>query len=52
VPRPAAGPRRAAHRLPRAAAPLPDLELAVPPEAVPLRSHATIYGVHRLPVTW
>ncbi|MCF3104392.1 cytochrome P450 [Streptomyces roseoverticillatus] len=30
----------------------PSLRLAVPPEEVPLRHHANIYGVHRLPVTW
>ncbi|ACZ88980.1 cytochrome P450 [Streptosporangium roseum] len=30
----------------------PGLRLAVPPEEVPMRSHMTIYGVHRLPVTW
>jgi hypothetical protein len=26
--------------------------LAVPPEEVPPRTHATVDGVHRLPVTW
>ncbi|MDA2807825.1 cytochrome P450 [Nocardiopsis suaedae] len=31
---------------------LPDLRLAVPPEEVPLRSEADIYGVEALPVTW
>ncbi|MEV4247911.1 cytochrome P450 [Streptosporangium canum] len=30
----------------------PGLRLAVPAEEVPMRSHMTIYGVHRLPVTW
>ncbi|GLZ13629.1 cytochrome P450 [Actinomadura sp. NBRC 104425] len=30
----------------------PTLRLAVPPEEVPMRSDMTIYGVHRLPVTW
>jgi cytochrome P450 len=30
----------------------PTLRLAVPVEEVPLRIRATIYGVHRLPVTW
>jgi cytochrome P450 len=30
----------------------PTLTLAVPPEEVPLRTRATMYGVHRLPVTW
>ncbi|WP_433239408.1 cytochrome P450 [Streptosporangium sp. CA-135522] len=30
----------------------PDLRLAVAPEEVPMRSNMTIYGVHRLPVTW
>ncbi|MGV9774528.1 cytochrome P450 [Streptosporangium sp. NPDC003464] len=30
----------------------PGLRLAVPPEEVPMRSNMTIYGVHRLPVTW
>ncbi|UNO38608.1 cytochrome P450 [Streptomyces sp. MST-110588] len=30
----------------------PTLRLAVPPEQVPLRAHAGIYGVHSLPVTW
>ncbi|SEL22801.1 cytochrome P450 [Nonomuraea pusilla] len=31
---------------------LPGLRLAVPPEEVPMRSDMSIYGVHRLPVTW
>ncbi|TDE47482.1 cytochrome P450 [Nonomuraea mesophila] len=31
---------------------LPGLRLAVTPEEVPMRSDMTIYGVHRLPVTW
>ncbi|WP_406674843.1 cytochrome P450 [Nonomuraea sp. N2-4H] len=31
---------------------LPGLRLAVPPEQVPLRTRATLYGVDRLPVTW
>ncbi|MGN9780107.1 cytochrome P450 [Nonomuraea sp. ZG12] len=31
---------------------LPGLGLAVPPEEVPMRSDMSIYGVHRLPVTW
>ncbi|MEU7107478.1 cytochrome P450 [Streptomyces sp. NPDC046215] len=30
----------------------PTLRLAVPPEEVPLRTGLSIYGVHRLPVTW
>ncbi|RST14442.1 cytochrome P450 [Streptomyces sp. WAC05374] len=30
----------------------PSLRLAVPPEEVPLRTAASIYGVQRLPVTW
>ncbi|GAA4138089.1 cytochrome P450 [Actinomadura keratinilytica] len=30
----------------------PTLRLAVPPEEVPMRSDMSIYGVHRLPVTW
>ncbi|MEO3871542.1 cytochrome P450 [Nonomuraea sp. B12E4] len=30
----------------------PGLRLAVTPEEVPMRSDMTIYGVHRLPVTW
>ncbi|MEU8249356.1 cytochrome P450 [Nonomuraea sp. NPDC048916] len=30
----------------------PDLRLAVSPEEVPMRSDMSIYGVHRLPVTW
>ncbi|MEU1313384.1 cytochrome P450 [Streptomyces cinnamoneus] len=30
----------------------PGLRLAVPPGDVPLRTASTIYGVHRLPVTW
>ncbi|WP_037771289.1 cytochrome P450 [Streptomyces sclerotialus] len=30
----------------------PGLRLAVPPEKVPLREHANIYGVVSLPVTW
>ncbi|WP_216214110.1 cytochrome P450 [Amycolatopsis aidingensis] len=30
----------------------PRLRLAVPPEEVPMRDKANIYGVHRLPVTW
>jgi cytochrome P450 len=30
----------------------PSLRLAVPPEQVPMRTRATIYGVHRLPVSW
>lgn len=30
----------------------PTLNLAVPKEDVPLRTHADIYGVHALPVTW
>ncbi|MGP4020839.1 cytochrome P450 [Saccharopolyspora sp. 5N708] len=30
----------------------PDLELAVPPEEVPLRTDMVISGVHALPVTW
>ncbi|MFE5123436.1 cytochrome P450 [Streptomyces sp. NPDC056669] len=30
----------------------PTLRLAVPPEEVPLRTDADIFGVHRLPVTW
>ncbi|GAA3241281.1 cytochrome P450 [Nonomuraea helvata] len=30
----------------------PGLRLAVPPEQVPLRPRATLYGVNRLPVTW
>ncbi|GAA3699236.1 cytochrome P450 [Nonomuraea antimicrobica] len=31
---------------------LPGLRLAVTPEEVPMRSEMSIYGVHRLPVTW
>lgn len=31
---------------------LPDLRLAVPIGEVPLRKDMTIYGVHKLPVTW
>ncbi|NUP02752.1 MAG: cytochrome P450 [Nonomuraea sp.] len=31
---------------------LPGLRLAVTPEEVPMRSDMSIYGVHRLPVTW
>ncbi|NUR93072.1 MAG: cytochrome P450 [Nonomuraea sp.] len=31
---------------------LPGLRLAVSPEEVPMRSDMSIYGVHRLPVTW
>ncbi|MGH8793364.1 MAG: cytochrome P450 [Stackebrandtia sp.] len=30
----------------------PNLALAVEPEAVPMRSEMSIYGVHELPVTW
>jgi cytochrome P450 len=30
----------------------PTLKLAISPEEVPLRIHATIHGMHRLPVTW
>ncbi|MEW2620507.1 cytochrome P450 [Streptomyces sp. NPDC048106] len=30
----------------------PTLALAVPPEEVPLASDMSVYGVHRLPVTW
>jgi cytochrome P450 len=30
----------------------PGLRLAVPAEEVPMRSDMSIYGVHRLPVTW
>ncbi|CCB71824.1 cytochrome P450 [Streptantibioticus cattleyicolor] len=30
----------------------PTLRLAVPAEEVPLRTDSSIYGVHRLPVTW
>ncbi|MFG2223325.1 cytochrome P450 [Streptomyces sp. NPDC048644] len=30
----------------------PSLRLAVPPQEVPLREHANIYGVVALPVTW
>ncbi|MEU7583452.1 cytochrome P450 [Streptomyces sp. NPDC041068] len=30
----------------------PTLRLAVPPQEVPLREHANIYGVASLPVTW
>ncbi|GII81538.1 cytochrome P450 [Sphaerisporangium rufum] len=30
----------------------PTLRLAVPPEQVPLRENAMVYGVWRLPVTW
>ncbi|NUR92327.1 MAG: cytochrome P450 [Nonomuraea sp.] len=30
----------------------PGLRLAVAPEEVPMRTDMTIYGVHRLPVTW
>jgi cytochrome P450 len=30
----------------------PNLRLAVPAEEVPMRTDMTIYGVHRLPVTW
>jgi cytochrome P450 len=30
----------------------PGLRLAVPPEEVPMRGNMSIYGVHRLPVTW
>ncbi|MEU4224583.1 cytochrome P450 [Nonomuraea sp. NPDC026600] len=30
----------------------PGLRLAVSPEEVPMRSDMSIYGVHRLPVTW
>ncbi|MFI8419773.1 cytochrome P450 [Streptomyces sp. NPDC085479] len=30
----------------------PTLRLGVPPEEVPLRTDMSIYGVHRLPVTW
>lgn len=30
----------------------PGLALAVPPEEVPLASDMSVYGVHRLPVTW
>ncbi|SES25308.1 Cytochrome P450 [Lentzea xinjiangensis] len=31
---------------------LPSLRLAVPADEVPLRTDMSIYGVHRLPVTW
>jgi cytochrome P450 len=31
---------------------LPGLRLAVTPEEVPMRSNMSIYGVHRLPITW
>ncbi|WP_113699077.1 cytochrome P450 [Nonomuraea lactucae] len=31
---------------------LPGLRLAVPPQEVPMRTDMSIYGVHRLPVTW
>ncbi|SDF78096.1 Cytochrome P450 [Lentzea fradiae] len=31
---------------------LPSLRLAVPVDEVPLRTDMSIYGVHRLPVTW
>ncbi|GAA0931316.1 cytochrome P450 [Nonomuraea longicatena] len=30
----------------------PELRLACDPAEVPMRSHMSIYGVHRLPVTW
>ncbi|WP_101786536.1 cytochrome P450 [Nonomuraea indica] len=30
----------------------PGLRLAVPPEEVPMRTDMSIYGAHRLPVTW
>ncbi|MFD7118717.1 cytochrome P450 [Streptomyces sp. NPDC059922] len=30
----------------------PSLALAVPPEEIPLASDMSVYGVHRLPVTW
>ncbi|WP_049572962.1 cytochrome P450 [Nonomuraea sp. SBT364] len=30
----------------------PGLRLAVPPDEVPMRTDMSIYGVHRLPVTW
>lgn len=30
----------------------PTLRLAVEPDAVPLRTEASIYGVRSLPVTW
>jgi len=30
----------------------PDLALAVPPEDIPLSTDMSVYGVHRLPVTW
>jgi cytochrome P450 len=30
----------------------PELRLACEPSEVPMRSHMSIYGVHRLPVTW
>ncbi|MGK5533237.1 cytochrome P450 [Streptomyces sp. URMC 129] len=30
----------------------PDLRLAEPADAIPMRSNMTIYGVHRLPVAW
>lgn len=38
--------------LPALFARFPRLRLAVPPEDVPLRTDMSIYGVHRLPVTW
>jgi cytochrome P450 len=30
----------------------PELALAVPPTEVPLKTDMSVYGVHRLPVTW
>ncbi|MFF7178584.1 cytochrome P450 [Streptomyces sp. NPDC008121] len=38
--------------LPALFARFPTLRLAVPAEDVPLRTDMSIYGVHRLPVTW
>jgi cytochrome P450 len=31
---------------------LPDLRLAIPPDAIPLRTDMLIFGVHSLPVAW
>jgi cytochrome P450 len=30
----------------------PDLSLAVPPAAIPMKTDMSVYGVHELPVTW
>ena len=52
VRRPAAGPRGTADRVPDAAAPHSDTELAIPFDEVPFKHDRLAYGVYELPVTW